>query len=181
MGQFLVFTNCDFSKLYYKYELNKLFIIMSWSDYTNFLLQDGACQTAFILGLNDGLIWASTTNLEKLPNYIFTTEDDDGNCIDYDVNETGALLNAINNEEKFGYVDLKKYPYGLRINNKKLFIASAERENKIISYSSQGGGACIAVTNMTIIIGTFIDSISSAGKCNSIVESLQQLLLDGGY
>ncbi len=69
---------------------------MSWNEYTNYLTTNG-CQVGYIIGRDNGLIWACTNEkLEKLPCYVQDTQDDNGNDIQIQVNETEALLSGKN-------------------------------------------------------------------------------------
>tara|TARA_B110000503_G_C6983898_1_gene344433 strand:+ start:174 stop:314 length:141 start_codon:yes stop_codon:yes gene_type:complete len=42
---------------------------MSWTDYTNFLIENGSIQKGFVLGISDGLIWAASNGETTLGNY----------------------------------------------------------------------------------------------------------------
>lgn len=63
-----------------------------WSDYANYLTQDSACADGYLLGNTDGAVWAATNGVTALGNYEFDTENDKGEPIKINVNETEAIL-----------------------------------------------------------------------------------------
>ena len=80
---------------------------------------------------------------------------------------------------------------GIRLNNVKYFMINFDNEKKVMYLKRQGGGAVIALSNMSYVIGTFntekmmtkdnVQENQNNGYCAKVVEELAQLLISMNY
>ena len=163
---------------------------MSWNDYiTSKLLnvQDSnghilvnAVEEAAIIGNTDGAIWASTQG--------FTI-----GTVTVEVEGKGKIqMNEfINIADAFAHNGDCTKDGGIRLNGVKYFMINFDNDKKTMYLKRQGGGAVIALTNMSYVIGTFntekmmtkdnVQENQNNGYCAKVVEELAALLISMNY
>ena len=102
------------------------------------------CESAAILSRYDGHIWACTPNF-KLQSYYAN------------VNEQFVLVHE--GIELAKAAQLKAAPHGLRINKKKYLLLRYNDIPKSMYLRKKKGGACIAFSELTIVIATYSETL----------------------
>nr|P23412.1 RecName: Full=Profilin [Tetrahymena pyriformis]BAA00694.1 profilin [Tetrahymena pyriformis] len=150
-----------------------------WDQYVQYLTANQQVEYGLILGKTDGTIWASNVGLTTLyNNYQIDVEGQKAN-----VNETANLLAAMNNN------GVPTDPLcGIRIMNQKYYTVKYDADSQVWYLKKDHGGACIAITNQALVIGTFDITkkqqngvAQNPGQVNKVVESLAATLKQAGY
>lgn len=166
---------------------------MSWQDYVNNYLVNyvdansgktasNVCEHGAIIGNTDGTVWASTPGF-TLQTYTTEVEKDDGTTANVEINEFTNLLDAFNNQGTTSKVG------GIRIHKEKYFSVSFDGEKGVLYLKKNGGGACVAKSNLGFVIGTYSSKLKlknlngaeepqNPGMTNRACEDLQKFLTD---
>jgi len=163
---------------------------MSWNDYiTSKLLVvtdanghviENAVEEAAIIGNKDGAVWAATQGF----NIGVDKVQIEGKGT-VEVNEFQNISDAFSHNG-----DCTK-DGGIRLNNVKYFMINFDPEKNVMYLKRQGGGAVIALSKLSYIIGTFnsekmmtrdkVQENQNNGYCAKVVEELAQLLISMNY
>ncbi len=167
---------------------------MSWQDYVNGYLVNltdsnsgktaaNVCEHGAIVGNTDGTVWAST------PGFSFETytaeiekADGSGTC-KQEITEFANLLDAFTNKGE------THRPGGIRIHKEKYFCVSYDGDRNVLYLKKNGGGACVAKSNLGFVIGTWasknkltnfngVAEPQNPGICNRACEDLQRFLTE---
>jgi len=167
---------------------------MSWQDYVNGYLvnwvdpnqenkvYNNVCEGGALIGNQDGTVWAATNGF-SFGTYEVSVDKEDGSGSEkVKVNEFENLKDAWENS------GTTKKKGGLRINNQKYFMVSFDKEREVMYLKKNGGGGCVAKSNLAFVIGTFNTSLKekvagkdapqNPGHCNLVCEKLQAFLLE---
>lgn len=151
----------------------------SLSIYTIELTATGAVDEAIILGKGDGVTWASTPGFVP-QEYKTTIENEDGTEVEINVKESEGLV-------KYG-TTLQRPVYGIRMGNVKYMPVRSFPKGQLedgmptVYLKKPKGGACMVVTQRSIIIATFDENKSqTAANCNGAVEALGRYLCSAGF
>jgi profilin len=165
---------------------------MSWIDYVNGYLVNWTdpsgektytnnCEHGAIIGNTDGTVWASTPGFGFGIFQVETDKEDGSGTLKVEVNEFANLNDAFNNNGQTNKAG------GLRINNEKYYMVSFDGEKNVMYLKKNGGGACVAKSNLGYVIGTFNSSkkftlngkenVQNPGICNLVTEKLQEFLV----
>jgi Profilin len=167
---------------------------MAWDAYINiFLLEkhtqgektENCCAAAGIISKETGAIWSCSPNF-SLKTYIMDIKSQKSSqTFKIKYNEAKEIINLLKNDP-----DLLNS--GIRINKQKYQIVSHNRQAGSIYLRRPKGGACIAGTNLCIIIATFDENLQvlpsgqapffqNPGLCNERVEYLAEFLKSSGF
>ncbi|EGR34207.1 profilin family protein, putative [Ichthyophthirius multifiliis] len=143
-----------------------------WDQYVDYLVKDKICQHGYIVGKQDGLIWATNSGLKTFNTYDVTVEDKSYSC-----NEAKLLVAACQNKGVPTDPNI-----GIRINNEKYYTVHFDQDAGTWYLKKDKGGASIAITNLALVIGTFSLELGQVpGKVNEICEKLAQSLKASNY
>ena len=151
-----------------------------WIDYITYMANENVTETSHIFG-HDGSVWASSTGLTALK--VGDIEIPDANNPDKNVkhncDEKKNLLDAVANK------GVCKDAGGVRINGEKYMTVRFDGDTKTWYLKKNKGGACICITNQTILFGSWHadhknakGAAQNAADCNGRVEGLAKLLRD---
>ena len=143
---------------------------MSWPEYADFLMQKEGMVVSAIINNVDGKIWANKGDF-SLSTHKVVVKNIKGEDETFEVDEW-VMLNEL---FKTGRSDPAK---GFWINKKKFVLIGFEDNHAY--FKCHKGGACIAKTEKTFIIGIYASKEEkswSGGDCNSVVEELANLLI----
>jgi profilin len=173
---------------------------MSWQDYVNGFLMNfvdkdadnreylNVCEHGAIVGNGDGTVWAKSDNFSFGVFKVETEKEDGSGTEQIDVDEFANLKDSFENE------GVTKRKGGLRINKEKYFMVNFDADKQTMYLKKNGGGACVAKSNLAYIIGTFNTSLKATvgghggsggktapqapGNTNFVCEKLQTFLKD---
>ena len=163
---------------------------MSWNDYvSNKLINSvdanghkltNVLENGALIGVNDGVTWAASAGF-SIAKHKGTVEGSG----EVEIDEFANIQDAFNNGG-----DCKKVG-GIRLNKEKFYMVNFDADKKVMYLKKQGGGACIAKSNMAYIIGVFAtakkmkfdekEENQNPGMCNKVVEELQEYLISLNY
>ena len=163
---------------------------MSWNDYvTSKLINtvdanqhklENVLEHGALIGCNDGVTWAASAGFAVGKNK--GTVEGSG---EVEIDEFANIVDAFNNNG-----DCKKVG-GIRLSKEKFYMVNFDSDKKVMYLKKQGGGACIAKSNMAFVIGVFSTSKKmkfdgkeenqNPGMCNKVVEELQEYLSSLNY
>ena len=163
---------------------------MSWNDYvTNKLINTvdanghqltNVLEHGALIGCNDGVAWAASAgfNITKRKGQV----EGSGNV---EIDEFANIKSAFDNNG-----DCKGIG-GIRLNGEKFLMVNFDAESKVMYLKKQGGGGCIAKSNMAFVVGVFSTSKNmridgkeenqNPGYCNKVVEELAEYLRSLNY
>ena len=150
---------------------------MSWQDYVDQqLIATGKVEEGFIVGKDDGSVWACTP--EFMPRmYPAKIAQEDGTDMEQTVNEASNLVAIMRNPSEYRSATGGQ---GLRINGEKYMVLRDLEDTLYAGKTS--GGACLVVTNQCIICGTWNkEKGMGSGNCNVAVEALGDWLKESGF
>lgn len=158
---------------------------MAWEAYvyeclyrkqTKYGIYTNCCESAGIISSYDGQVWASTPNFGLLSYYSY--ENEEFKLTD----EVHDILTGLKSAIK---------PQSLRINRKKYLLVKDNYDEHSVYLRRKGGGACIAMTNLLIIIATYNDTLSvvsdnekfaqNPGLTNERVGTVAKHLVRAGF
>jgi len=167
---------------------------MSWQDYVNGYLvnwvdtnQDNkvyknVCEHGALLGNGDGTVWAKTEGFNFGVFKVEVEKEDGSGPETIDVDEFANLKDSFENQ---GTTSRKG---GLRINKEKYFMVSFDADRNVMYLKKNGGGACVAKSNLAYVVGTFNSSLKAnvggkdlpqnPGTTNLVCEKLQAFLIE---
>lgn len=87
-----------------------------------------------------------------LNTYTLAIEREDGSTQNVEINEFQNLLDAFSNQGKTTRAG------GVRINQEKYLVVNFDEDRAVMYLRKKDGGACVARSNTTFVIGTFRDS-----------------------
>jgi profilin len=154
-----------------------------WKDYISYMTNENVTEHAHIFG-HDGSVWASSTGLAALKASDIDIPDANNpdKTVKHHCDEKKNLLEAVGNK------GVTKDAAGVRINGEKYQTVRFDADTKTWYLKKNKGGACICVTNQTILFGSWHSDLKTtagvpqgAGSCNARVEALAKLLRDANY
>ena len=162
---------------------------MSWNDYVNAMTNDNVCSAAYIIGVEDGSLWAGTSNnIFSTYQVDLPTETDPEKTEKVNVDEKTNFFAAFKNK---GLIPDQQPPLkgGVRFGGEKYLNCLFDPERQVWYLKKAGGGACVASTKQAILIGVFDASKTvtsknfpqNAGSTNEAVENLQKFLKESGF
>lgn len=135
---------------------------MSWDAHVNKLVAGGGVFAAAILR-PDGKVYAQSPDMGLAERPIRVSSEESGEAVL--VNEMKGVAEAMANPDK-----ARK---GLWINGVKYHLLSLDPERSVGYYKCLRGGAAVAKTAKTIIVGLWSEEkAQSGGRCNVVVEKL---------
>ena len=163
---------------------------MSWMDYINSKLLNvtdsnghalvNCVEQAAIIGNQDGAIWAATQG------FVIGEEE-----VEVEGKGKVKLNEFLNIADAFAHNGDSTRDGGIRLNGVKYFMINFDSEKKTMYLKRQGGGAVIALSNLSYVIGTFntekmmtrdnVQENQNNGYCAKVVEELAALLVSLNY
>lgn len=164
----------------------------NWNEYVTHYLVDhddpntgktahNICERGAILSSSDGTAWGSTPEF-KLEHYDISMPTQDGNSA---VQRVDELLDL-----KYTFDGRGRPPsHGIRLMREVYQVVNFDSERGLMYLKKSGGGACVARTNSTFVIGTFRSDHKTTtyqgeevpqnfGLVNRCCEALQKVLLE---
>ena len=148
-----------------------------WQDYVYQLLnsynpnddtwKNNVCEHAAIYGI-DGELWAASPGFE-LSTYDFNLTLEDESQKSVNVNEFTTALEATKGNREGSEA-------GIRMGNQKYVMIRYNPDQNVAYLGREGGGACVARTNMAVLIGIWNKAgvmsnelLQNSGDCNIAV------------
>ena len=169
---------------------------MSWDAYVELCLMqkesptgtiNNCCESAAILSAATADIWAATSNFELLMDSTDVPSSDFTHTDRFIVNEAESLLYAIRHN---GAAPSRA---GLYLRGERYMVVRFDEETATMYLKKKNGGACVCLTNVTIVVGTYDSKIKvatppgeasfpqNAGLTNERVERLATFLRNTGF
>ena len=96
----------------------------------------------------------------------------------FEINEKNIIISIF--KEK----GIVPNPPGIFLNGEKYFLVDFDKDTNVCYLSKPNGGACIAMTNKCVIIGTWNKNVNEAhnhGACNTTIEEFANQFIGCGY
>ena len=169
---------------------------MSWDAYVELCLMQketvsgtihNCCESAAILSAATADLWAATPNFEFLMDSTDVPSSDFSHSDRIIVNEAESLLYAIKNG---GMAPTRA---GLYLRGERYMVVRFDEDTSTMYLKKKNGGACVCLTNVTIVVGTYDSKMKvasppgeaafpqNAGLTNERVERLATFLRYSGF
>ena len=149
---------------------------MSWDAYVDQLMDSNTLEYACILDNSEYALCGASKGFElKVFNKSFDL-DDSGKSIE--INEKDIIISIFKNK------GIVPNPPGIFLNGEKYFLVDFDKDTNVCYFSKPNGGACIAMTNKCVIIGTWNKNINenhNHGSCNITIQDFANNFINYGY
>lgn len=149
---------------------------MSWDSYIDQLIGSSNLEHACILDNSEYAVCGASKDFALKEFKKAFDYDDSGK--QFEINETKILINIFKNK---GQVP---NPPGIFLNGDKYMLVDFDEDTKVCYLSKPNGGACLALTNKCVIVGTWSKNTNSEhnhGSCNTTIEEFANKFIEFGY